>query len=619
MPYPLRLRVVPVVAVVLALGWRCAGVAEAGVVVISNRTAAKVEFSVVRADGKSRQYNLQPGDLVPIPATGKAAMSLGSNETPRRYLMEVNSVYYFLSRNQKLDFVKVAFSTPSERGDPLPTAPDVLIESVGTIPVMILVDDDEPAARQVWEKRLRDRLSEASDVFERHCRIRFEPVAVGTWVSDNNIGDFEKSLREFESKVTPAPARLAIGFTSQYQLVRGETHLGGTRGALGSHVLIREWGPHISKTERLEVLLHELGHFLGATHSPEGNSAMRPSIGDRRSNARDFRIGFDPPNTLVMNLVCEELRTRQVRSLAQLSPRTKARVRDVYASLSAIMPKDPAGKHLTELLDRSPLTLRAPTRHPASLVEATQVVVQAIAAAARENRPRNAGGTRRPLSGDRLMELYVRRAAAAAGRLPSSRRGIADVSADGQAAKAFLLALGITLDRSNVLRRSPIVSDLCRQVESNQELRERLAVFGIPTMRGRGDLAQHFAVSCTLTALIGPGTAEVTGIVKELNDSRGSSGFSFVDLSADMAGVAFATYVGEGKIPLSRVAESFAAEDYLPEGRELREGISWADFLQQYGSPQDDRFHRQRAAIRQRILALPGYQPASDGRVISSP
>jgi hypothetical protein len=582
--------------VVLAVGW-CGAAARAGVVVISNRTDAKVDFSIVEAGGESRRFGLEPGDLVPVPVAGEVVLDYDCEGTPHKHLLDPNSVYYFLSRQGKLDLIKIAFPSPSGRNAPPPAG--VRIDSVGIIPVMILVDDDEPAVRQAWETRLKARLAEASDVFQRHCRIRFEPVAVGTWVSDNRIVEFEKSLREFELKVTPAPARLAIGFTSQYKVSRGETHLGGTRGALRSHVLLRESAQSISRTERLEILLHELGHFLGAAHSPEGDSAMRPKIGDHRSNARQFRLGFDPPNTLIMNLVCEEFRTRGVQSLADLQPGTKAQIRSVYAGLAQIMPKDPAAGHLTELLDRPPSARPQPTRHPASLVEGTRAVVQAITAAARENRASGPAAAHLPLSGDRLTELYVRRAAVAASQLPSDR-----------ATKAFLLALGITLDRSNVLRSSPIVGDLCRRVESDTELRERLGLLGTPTMRGRADLAQHFAVSCALTALVGPDGAETIGIAKELNDSRGSSGFSFVDLSADLAGVIFATHVGEEKIPLPKLAESFAVEDYLPEGRGLREGLSWVEFQREYHSVQDEQFHRQRAEIRAAILALPGFSQA---------
>ena len=184
---------------------------------------------------------------------------------------------------------------------------------------MILADDDEPAVQNVWEKRFRKRLAAASEIFEHYCRVRFEVVAVSTWVSDNNIREFEKSLEEFERKVNPLPARLAIGFTSQYQKIQGRRHLGGTHGPLRPHILIREWSQEISEPERLEVLVHEMGHFLGAAHTPDDRSVMRPVLGDRRSRARSFRIGFDPSNALVMYLIGEELRSLRTGQLASAS------------------------------------------------------------------------------------------------------------------------------------------------------------------------------------------------------------------------------------------------------------------------------------------------------------
>ena len=146
---------------------------------------------------------------------------------------------------------------------------------------MILADDAEPTVRAIWEKRLRSRLALASDIFERYCRVRFQVSAVDTWASDENIHDFGKSLAEFESRVRPGAGRLAIGFTGRYQWVPGESHVGGIRGPLHSHILIREALRQVSEPERLEVLVHELGHFLGAVHAPDNDSVMRPTLGDR--------------------------------------------------------------------------------------------------------------------------------------------------------------------------------------------------------------------------------------------------------------------------------------------------------------------------------------------------
>ncbi len=583
------------IAIVFGLFWT--GCAEAGVVVLANRTAKEVALSVVRSDDSVSPHRLPPGDVLPVPVADNVGVAFDTDAGPRRRLLETNTVYYFVENDENLDLIKAAFPEVAKRRIPSSASEKpIRLESVGTIPVLVLVDDDEPAVRRIWEERLRQRFAEVSDIFQRHCRIRFEVVAVGTWDSNDRILEFENSLSEFELEVTPAPARLAVGFTSQYQIPRGRTHLGGTRGALHSHILIREWSQHITKTERMEVLLHELGHYLGASHSLEAISVMRPTLGDRLSHARSFRIGFDPPNTLIMNSVCEAIRTRNVRTLWQLHPDAKTRLHGIYTALGEAMPEDPAAAHYVRLLYALPSGKRLPSQ-PESLVEATQVVVKAIGDAAVEHGGGRTDGDATVYEGDVLTEFYVRRAAAAADKLP-----------DQWAAKAFLLGLGIGLDDSRVLRSSPLLRNFCARVEPIFERTRRLSMLDGPTMHGRKDLMQHFVVSCALASLTGRSAAEMVGILKEMRDSQTGSGFSFVDLSADLAGTTFAEHVADAKIPLATLADSFRVEAYLPEDGDLEEGISWKDFLERYASAHDARFLREQAAIRQRVLMLPGYR-----------
>ena len=98
------------------------------------------------------------------------------------------------------------------------------------------------------------------------------------------------------------------------------------------------------------IFVHELGHFMGAAHSAEDTSVMRPTLGDRRSCVRGFHIGFDGPNTMAMYLLAEELHSRPISRLSQLPPETKAPLRRVYASLAEALPDDPAAPKYLELL-----------------------------------------------------------------------------------------------------------------------------------------------------------------------------------------------------------------------------------------------------------------------------
>lgn len=235
-------------------------------------------------------------------------------------------------------------------------------------------------------------------------------------------------------------------------------------------------------------------------------------------------------------------------------------------------------------------TLQADPPVPMTRADATRKVVTAMVAAARE-----AGDVK----GDPLTVTCIRAAAAAADRLPR------EVSRS-----AFLCALGIGLDDSTILRANPLTASFCKQVENDVERKARLALLGSrPTMQGRRDWAQHFVVSCFLTAQFGPQLAEAAGVFKEKNDSLpGGSGFSFGDLNADLAGVMFASHLQKNHLQLATLAQQFDLAQFLPDGKSLREDLSAEAFQRDFGSLEDDRYRKELTRIRKRIENLPVYQ-----------
>ncbi len=571
----------------------------AGVVVITNRANCPVTFSVIQAADRSETHRLEPGDSLPFSVTSPIQLVCEVGSQRQRYALAPDAIYFFAGNLEQLTFAQLTLpDTPSsnEQGwsGVASGKPSCAQSSVGIVPVKILVDDEERTVQRVWEQRLRERMAKASEVFERLFHVRFEVTGTGTWDSDDTVNDFDRSLAEFEAETTPAPATLAIGFTSQYPANQFSSHLGATRGPLYPYVLVREWSPQITETERLEILVHELGHVLGAAHSADDNSAMRPKMTDRRARARSFRITFDPLNTLAMSLVAEEIRLYEAHSLVQFRPTTHTKLRSLYLTMSKALPDDKATARLVTVLDR---LAEVRESHPATgaapspLVTATQTVLQAIVTAARDNNQ---------LTGDPRTEYLIRRAAKAAQSLPPE-----------VAAKAFLLGLGIGLDDSSVLRDNPLVGHFGQQVESAAQRKEHLSALGAPTICGRRDLAKHFAVSVALAVQLSPSTAETLGIFKELRDAQGGTGFSFIDLQADLAGVAFARHVQQGHPSLETLATSFALTDFLPPINGLQEGLTWQAFTAAYGSVQDDRFLHEVARIRERILGLPGYPKTS--------
>ena len=186
---------------------------------------------------------------------------------------------------------------------------------------------------------------------------------MGTWQIDPKEFVFDKSLAEFRSQVSLQAARPAGDRIHQ------PLPLGAGREAHGRHAgpaLLAHPHPQrghgLSEPEHLEILVHELGHYLGAVHVPQGVSVMRPILGDQKSRLASFRIRFDAPNTLAMYLVAEQMRIHPIMSLAQLSPERKAVLRGVYTAIAQAMPDDPTSQHYLALVNMWAPPFPPPTR-----------------------------------------------------------------------------------------------------------------------------------------------------------------------------------------------------------------------------------------------------------------
>ena len=323
----------------------------ADVVVIANRTREQITITTMPQEAKSRQVTIAQDEVLPIPTEGKLPIRFVLGSNPVEFVLDANSVYYFgPARDGKIDLQKIGLG-----GDDRTRAGRTLPGSdastpVASIRVKILVDEDEYFKRDAWEKRLRKRVEDASEILEKHSRVRLKVVAVETWESDDDLVDFVQSLAELKEEIDLGPAQLVIGFTSQYQLGVHRGRLGGIYGPLRRHILVRERSARdISESERLEVLVHELGHYLGAAHSPELNTVMRPILGDRQARSSRFALRFDPVNTLVMYMIGEELRRRSVTMFSELLPTTKERLAQVYRELLRANPKDPTAQKYLQL------------------------------------------------------------------------------------------------------------------------------------------------------------------------------------------------------------------------------------------------------------------------------
>jgi hypothetical protein len=172
--------------------------------------------------------------------------------------------------------------------------------------------------------------------------------------------------------------------------------------------------------------------------------------------------------------------------------------------------------------------------------------------------------------------------------------------------KAAILALGVILGDDKIAKLGG--RDLDPQFQVQREaLRQRV------TIHGRGDLPRHFWVSAALTVLSGPDPALTVGLAKETADSLpGGSGFSFVDMAANQAGIRLAVLATQDPKSARRLQLRLAAGEtryrLVPEITGLPEGLAWADFQAEYGGLGGGKSKEIFAEIGRRIDACDGLQ-----------
>ncbi len=127
------------------------------------------------------------------------------------------------------------------------------------------------------------------------------------------------------------------------------------------------------------------------------------------------------------------------------------------------------------------------------------------------------------------------------------------------------------------------------------------------TLHGRRDFAEHFAIAAALSANGGSRLANALGLIKEEEDARKGSGFSFTDLAVDRAGARLAERA-TGADAL-RVRRSLAAARgdaaLLPDFRDLPEFMPQAEFERRFGPVGGPRYRQVIGRIDARLDAHP--------------
>lgn len=129
------------------------------------------------------------------------------------------------------------------------------------------------------------------------------------------------------------------------------------------------------------------------------------------------------------------------------------------------------------------------------------------------------------------------------------------------------------------------------------------------TLAARDDFPKHFLVSAAIAAEAGSPLADAIGAHKEVEDSRGGSGFSFNDIGANRAGMRFGEAATRSPRRARELAQAVAAgvseSDFMPEVSDLPEFLAEAEFRRRYGSVGSAGYEEMIATIDARIEALP--------------
>lgn len=129
----------------------------------------------------------------------------------------------------------------------------------------------------------------------------------------------------------------------------------------------------------------------------------------------------------------------------------------------------------------------------------------------------------------------------------------------------------------------------------------------VVSLDGRHDLAQHFIVSAAIAAYADTTLADAVGLYKEVEDSRGGSGFSFDDLAADRAGTRFGELAASpqsARAVQARVAAGVKEADMMPPWRDLPSSLPEAEFKARFGGVGGSGYRELMAEIERRVAGL---------------
>ncbi len=128
------------------------------------------------------------------------------------------------------------------------------------------------------------------------------------------------------------------------------------------------------------------------------------------------------------------------------------------------------------------------------------------------------------------------------------------------------------------------------------------------TLVGRNDFPKHFLISAAIAAEAGTACRRDRS-AKEIDDSRGGSGFSLNDIGADRAGTRFGEIASQSPERARKLAQAVASgvkeSDFMPDVADLPEFMPEAEFKRRYGGIDGPGYNEMMAKIEARVASRP--------------
>jgi len=127
-------------------------------------------------------------------------------------------------------------------------------------------------------------------------------------------------------------------------------------------------------------------------------------------------------------------------------------------------------------------------------------------------------------------------------------------------------------------------------------------------LSGRDDFPKHFIISAALSANAGGPLSDAVGLFKEVDDSRGGSGFSFNDIAADHAGTRLGEQATNSNATARKLQQlmggALKEADFMPSVEGLPEFMPEPEFKARFGGIDAPAYNIMMEEIERRVSAL---------------